>query len=152
MEKKTGIWLDSFNAYIITLTENGEASMEDIQNDLNLYERERGYHSGRPWGQQVVSTEVNEENRRNNQMKRFFRLIFDKIKDSSSIYIFGPSEAKIGLEKEIKDHHNQYMKIIGIGSADVMTKNQMVKRVREVFKKIPERYIVNRPGSMNNPS
>ena len=49
------------------------------------------------------------------------------------LYIFGPAEAKVGLEKAMMDDHNFKPIILGVETADSMTQNQMVAEVRAFF-------------------
>ena len=117
MEKKVGIWLDSEKAYIISLI-NGREKLEKIESNVESrvrYEGEKKSFS-RIGGQLV------------NPQKK-------KTKDAGDIYIFGPAEAKTGLNKEYSKHKGLQDKVLRVENSGKLTENQMIAQVREVFAK-----------------
>ena len=54
--------------------------------------------------------------------------------DADKILIFGPGEAKIELEKELKKSKELSLKIVGVEPADKMTEKQIAAKVKKVFR------------------
>ena len=55
------------------------------------------------------------------------------VKDADELYLFGPAEAKDGLLKAIKANKNFKPAFKGIETADSMTENQKIAKVRAFF-------------------
>ncbi len=59
-----------------------------------------------------------------------------QLADSDELYIFGPAETKIKLKQKLQED-NRFSKILlnDVETADSMTQNQIIARIREYFKK-----------------
>ncbi len=55
--------------------------------------------------------------------------------EAEELYLFGPSNTKIQLEKELKKYPAFSNKPVTIESADKMTERQMIAKVKEHFVK-----------------
>ena len=135
MEKKVGIWLDSEKAYIISLI-NGREKLEKIESNVESrvrYEGEKKSFSR--IGGQLVNPQKKKTKRKKQQLKNYFQNILKKTKDAGDIYIFGPAEAKTGLNKEYSKHKELQDKVLRVENSGKLTENQMKAQVREVFAK-----------------
>ena len=135
MEKKIGIWLDSEKAYIISLI-NGREKLEKIESNVESrvrYEGEKKSFSR--IGGQLVNPQKKKTKRKKHQLQSYFQDILKKTKDAGNIYIFGPAEAKAGLNKEYGKHKELQNKVLRVENSEKLTKNQMIAQVREVFAK-----------------
>jgi len=135
MEKNVGIWLDSEKAYIISLI-NGREKLERIESDVESrvrYEGEKKSFSR--IGGQLVNPQKKKTKRKKHQLQSYFQDILKKTKDAGNIYIFGPAEAKAGLNKEYGKHKELQNKVLRVENSEKLTKNQMIAQVREVFSK-----------------
>jgi len=135
MEKKVGIWLDSEKAYIISLI-NGREKLEKIESNVESrvrYEGEKKSFSR--IGGQLVNPQKKKTKRKKQQLKNYFQNILKKTKDAGDIYIFGPAEAKTGLNKEYSKHKELQSKVLRVENSGKLTENQMIAQVREVFAK-----------------
>ena len=135
MEKKVGIWLDSEKAYIISLI-NGREKLEKIESNVESrvrYEGEKKSFSR--IGGQLVNPQKKKTKRKKHQLQSYFQDILKKTKDAGNIYIFGPAEAKAGLNKEYGKHKELQNKVLRVENSEKLTKNQMIAQVREVFSK-----------------
>jgi len=135
MEKKVGIWLDSEKAYIISLI-NGREKLEKIESNVESrvrYEGEKKSFSR--IGGQLVNPQKKKTKRKKQQLKNYFQNILKKTKDAGDIYIFGPAEAKTGLNKEYSKHKELQSKVLRVENSGKLTENQMKAQVREVFAK-----------------
>ena len=135
MKKKVGIWLDSEKAYIISLINGGE-KLEKIESNVESrvrYEGEKKSFSR--IGGQLVNPQKKKTKRKKHQLQSYFQDILKKTKDAGNIYIFGPAEAKAGLNKEYGKHKELQNKVLRVENSEKLTKNQMIAQVREVFAK-----------------
>ena len=135
MEKKVGIWLDSEKAYIISLI-NGREKLEKIESNVESRVRYEGEKkSSSRIGGQLVNPQKKKTKRKKQQLKNYFQNILKKTKDAGDIYIFGPAEAKTGLNKEYSKHKGLQDKVLRVENSGKLTENQMIAQVREVFAK-----------------
>jgi hypothetical protein len=135
MKKQTGIWLDLRNAWIINLpaVADGETIVDHISSEIEESAAVGGTRSKTPWGPQGGDNQRSVEERRHHEEKHYFELILKQVHpDTEELVIFGPSEAKHGLENMLEKQHKA-PKIMGVKSADQMTQNQMVAWVREFY-------------------
>ncbi len=133
MSKQTGIWLDSEKAYVISLA-NGKPEIEKINSPVETRIRIEGEkkHYSRLGGM-VVNPQKKRTNRQKQQLKNFYHMIIERVKDADAIYIFGPSNTPKGLYKEFLQNKPLASKITGIETEGKLTRNQMVAKVRHVF-------------------
>lgn len=68
------------------------------------------------------------------EIKHFFDDVLKKLEHAESVLIFGPGEAKDELHKLFKSQHHT-AQIVGIESADKLTENQVVAKVRDHYNK-----------------
>lgn len=133
MKTQTGIWLDSNKAYIIQLQEGAEASLESIESGVEHYNIHGGYGGKDKFLAQDARSERGLMQRKKQQMKRYFETIIEKVQSSEELLIFGPAEAKTGLEKVLAERKDLNKQKRTIETADSMTQNQMVDRVKRFF-------------------
>ena len=66
-------------------------------------------------------------------LKKYYDDIKRAVASADELFIFGPAEAKKGLEKSIAEDKNFKPELLGVETADSMTKNQMVAGVKAFF-------------------
>lgn len=135
MKKQTGIWLDLRNAWIINLPmeQDGEILIDHISSEIEESAPLGGSRSKTPWGPQGGDNQRSVEERRHHEEKHFFTDILKHIHPTTEeLVIFGPSEAKFGLENLIQNQHKA-PQIMGVKPADKMTEHQMTAWVRAFF-------------------
>jgi stalled ribosome rescue protein Dom34 len=135
MKKNIGIWIDSNQAVIITLSNNTH-SLKKIESNIVFRERVEGETKkyGR-FGGQYLTYEKNRENRRNELTNLFFKKLVKEISNCNAIVLFGPSTMKNQFEKEIKKNMQIADKLVGTYNSDSITENQMVAWVKDCFNK-----------------
>ena len=135
MKKNIGIWIDSNQAVIITLSNNTH-SLKKIESNIVFRERVEGETKkyGR-FGGQYLTYEKNRENRRNELTNLFFKKLVKEISNCNAIVLFGPSTMKNQFEKEIKKNMQIANKLVGTYNSDSITENQMVAWVKDCFNK-----------------
>jgi len=135
MKKQTGIWLDLRNAWIINLpvVQDGEIVVQHISSGIEENAAIENTRMNTTWGPHGGNNQHTVEERRHHEEKHFFSNILKHIHpNTEELVIFGPSEAKIGLEKILLDQRNT-PNILGVETADHMTEHQMTAWVRDYF-------------------
>ena len=133
MEKQTGIWIDGSKATIITLS-NGSEQVHTIESQLEnrIYHDKEG-DKGSFMGAHHISHEKKFEERRKHQLNNFLKEITSFVADTSELYVFGPAETKIELKKMIGDNKTLAKTLKKIESADHMTQNQIIAKVKDFY-------------------
>jgi hypothetical protein len=129
MKKKIGLWIDNREAIIVKLIEKGEQIIR-INSGADKQIRFEG--GSRKDGLQT--TEAIRGNKLDAQLGKYFDDIIAHIRDAEMIQIFGPGEARGELVKRLEDANLKEC-IVEIETADSMTENQIVAKVREYFLK-----------------
>jgi len=124
MKKRVGLWIDYKKAVIFSLADEG-AEIKRISSELE----ENISFSG---GVQKESAEAHGEKRLIGNLNNYYNEVLSNIRHAESILIFGPGEAKIELKKRL-ENMELHEHIVGIESADKMTDNQIVAKVRQRF-------------------
>lgn len=124
MKKEIGLWIDHRKAIIVTIN-GAEEEMKKIKSNMEKKVRFSG-EGGE--GEDVRDRQFE------NHLNSFYDEVVAFIRDADMIQIFGPGEAKGELEKRIK-HEGLKSDILPVESADKMTDNQIVAKVRERFVK-----------------
>jgi hypothetical protein len=143
MKKFAGIWVDHKKAYVVTLTraehkhekQQEAETITRIASDVERFVRLSGGSRTRktPWGPQEVAVDGKIEDRRKQQLKKYYRELIKTIKQADRALIMGPGEAKKELKKEIEKSKELAQKIVKVETQDKMTERQMIARVRSFF-------------------
>ena len=136
MSLNVGLWLDHKQAYVIW---DGNKDITTIPSNL-----ERRIHfSG---GVRIAGTynqgrdsELRHNDRYEHQLNQYYTKIIARIEEAESIFIFGPGEAKIELEKALEKHKSMRDKLLKVETADNMTNAQMVAHVRKFYEQSSEK-------------
>jgi hypothetical protein len=146
MKKQTGIWLDLRNAYLINLPEemhsNDEVEVIHLSSEIEETSATGGTRSKAPWGPQGGDPQRTAQERRHHEEGDYFEVIINTINpDTEELVLFGPSEAKHGLNNAIGKKTHYQPKIMGVEGADQMTQHQMVAWVRTFFNRPAPRHL-----------
>ncbi|MDO9594078.1 MAG: hypothetical protein Q7J19_03690 [Lutibacter sp.] len=135
MKKDIGIWLDTHQAKIVSLS-NGEHTIKTIKSHIDTKKRtpEESKKYGRFDGH-YTTYEKNWANKKIQQTSEFLKILLNEIEDCDNVVLFGPSVMKTLFEKEIKNNLNLIGKLSGVFDADSMTENQLVDWVKDFYKK-----------------
>lgn len=137
MKKQIGIWLDFKEANVISLDGMRER-YDTIISDIDTARPKGGARSKTPWGPMDTVSEKAYLERRKREERNYFDRIIDAVQEADDVYIFGPAEAKDKLVKVIKENtHLFHPRLSDIETADSMTKNQKISRVRDYFRNHP---------------
>ena len=137
MKKYVGIWVDHEKALVASIIKNEEINKENIHCIESLVEGHvrlsGGSRSSTPYGPQDVASEKSIDKRRNYHLRQYYQKIIRQIQDCQKVLIFGPGEAKLELEKEIRKLKGLAGKLVGVEAADKMTERQVAAKVRRYF-------------------
>ena len=134
MKKKTGIWIDSSKAIIVTLSE-GKENITEIKSDIEnrIYHEKEG-DQGSFMGSRHLNNEKKFEERKRRQVDSFLKNVIGQIKQNDELYILGPAEIKLKLKALIEDNNQLLSKLKSVETVDSMTLNQLVAKVKSFYK------------------
>jgi hypothetical protein len=129
MKKQIGIWLDFSEAVIIS----PDGTITIIPSEIEHKKPKGGSRSKSPWGPMDKISESKYLARRLQQETHFYTRIMDVLPDGQELFIFGPAEAKLNFQKALEANSARSFNILGLETADAMTNNQKVARVKDFF-------------------
>ncbi len=131
MSKNVGVWLDKEKAYVISVN-GGNHRIEKVESNVETrvrYEGESKSFSGR--GGALFNPSKKRTKRIKHQLSQYLTDVLHRLSDADNVFIFGPAETKNELKKALIKRKDK--PAICLESADKMTQNQMVARVKDYF-------------------
>ena len=131
MDRNVGLWIDHKQAYVIS-DQNGIVVVIPSHLEPPVH-----YSGGTQLGgklNQKADSEYRKSDRFRQQLKKYYQQVISALTDANSIFIMGPGEAKIELEKAIRKYKSMKNRILKVETVDKMTKNQMIAYVRKYYK------------------
>jgi stalled ribosome rescue protein Dom34 len=131
MDRNVGLWIDHKQAYAIW---SADGKVEVIPAQL---EPPAHYSGGTRLGGKLnakADTELRHNDRFKLQLQKYYQQVIAALKRADSIFIMGPGEAKIELEKAIKKNKDLQRRILKVETAAKMTRNQMIAYVKNFYK------------------
>ncbi len=119
-----GIYIDRKHAFIVSL--NHMQHEQFISEDV--LDNEEGVHADRKTEQQEHI-----QNRAHEYLIKMCRSVATQLKHPNSIVIFGPSNSKYVMQKEISDSPEFKNVHIELRTTDVMNKNEAIHYVKDQF-------------------
>ncbi len=135
MKTNAGIWIDHKKAVIVFVSDKGEEIKTIESNVEKQIRRSNGSvpNSGR-YDQFQVPADDSRERELTEHLNTYYDSVISHLRNSKSIFIFGPGEAKTELKKRMgKD--NLAERIKEIETIDKMTDHQIAAKVRKYFQK-----------------
>ena len=127
MKKTVGLWIDHKKAVIVFVT-GTEEEIKLIHSDI---EEQRIEEQGRQNGRSIPSDDIRLRVL-TEHLNNYYEEVISCIRDAESILLFGPGEAKGELKKRL-EKDNLGERIVGVETADKMTDQQIVAKVKEHF-------------------
>jgi len=134
MRIRTGVWIDHRKAIIVSVTDKGEEMglvISKVERQLRRSGDSRLRGSYEP--QQVPASDSRQK-AFTGQLNIYYDAVIACIRESESILVFGPGEAK-GELKERLEKHGLAGRIVGMEKVDKMTDRQIAAKVRHYFPK-----------------
>ncbi|MFE3847033.1 hypothetical protein ACFX5D_03510 [Flavobacterium sp. LB3P45] len=134
MKRQTGIWIDTSKAIIVTLEGGKDEKISEIDSDVenNVYHDKEG-NKGTFSGGHHGNSESKFENRKKEQLDFFIKEVLSYVKGADELFVFGPAETKIRLEQKIQDEKLFANKLKAVETADKMTLNEIVAKVKKFY-------------------
>jgi len=132
--RKVGIWIDQKEANLITLTKNAIHS-KTIYSDVETRIRTEGETKqfGR-FGDQYLVDEKGKDNRVKEYTQKYMLRIVKELSKADEIFLFGPAQMKMKLEKLIAGLPELAVKLKETKTAENMTHNQKLAYVKDFYK------------------
>jgi hypothetical protein len=134
MDRNVGVWIDHKQAYLIWYK---EGRVDVISSNIEPPEH---FSGGTQLGgklNQKGDMELRHNDRYRVKLTQFYRRVMDALKETDSIFVMGPGEAKIEFEKILRRQKAMQKRLLKVETADRMTKNQMIARVRQFYQNLP---------------
>lgn len=132
MKRKAGIWIDTKKA-VITFVDGEEIKQKEVFSDIESFRIAGGYGSSTPYAPQNATSESKFTEKKKLALRKYFGEILEKTKSCSDVYIFGPAEAKFGLEKTYRNSPKFRGVVTAVDTSDNLTANQMKAKVISHF-------------------
>ena len=132
MKKEVGLWIDHRKAVIVTIEDDGEMIREirsNMEKHVRFSDNTRSKISADVRGS---SAEDMRDRQFGGHLDNYYDGVVSLVRDATSIWIFGPGEAKVELETRLK-RENLTERIVGVESVDKMTDHQIAAKVRDRF-------------------
>ncbi|MFZ9005039.1 MAG: hypothetical protein EP302_07420 [Bacteroidetes bacterium] len=131
--KKTGVWMDRKQAYLVTV-EEGQTQMQTLESGLEFYNPKGGSRSKTRWGPQQVVHDSKYTERENHQLRTYFDNLAKALKAADAIVLYGPAGTNAHFKKRLdKFHPGIACRVRDVLTADSMTEAQVQALVRDYF-------------------
>ncbi len=130
MTRNVGLWIDHKHAFIFW------QDKEDVLEIPSNVEPRVPFSGGSRIGglyNQNLGKEQRFYDRFENQLREFYEKVIAALRSAEHIYIMGPGEAKIELEKLLLQHKELRDRLLTVETVDKMTKHQMAAHARNFF-------------------
>ena len=134
MKTTAGLWINHRKAVIAIVSAEEEKTLEIKSNVEKQPGRFAGVRSTAPHEARQVQADDTRERVFTGQLHRYYDSVIAAIRDSESILIFGPGEAKGELKKRL-EYAKLGAHIVATETVDKMTDRQIATKVREFFHK-----------------
>lgn len=132
--KNTGIWIDTREAVIVHLESEGEIRIVHVLSDAERKPKVEGEKSKRTKrGGIGFDYESSQENKFKEELKRYYARVIEALSGVDSLYIIGPAEEKVDLEKQLKKNPELKSKILTVEPCDSLSESKIIERIRLFF-------------------
>lgn len=128
MKSAAGLWIDHSKAVIVIVSDKGEETKQ-IESGMEKHVRFSGGSRSEQGG-----GEDQQDRQFTGHLNTYYDAVIAQLRDSESILLFGPGEAKGELEKRLANK-GLGGRIVGIETVDKMTDRQIAAKVRQHFRK-----------------
>lgn len=134
MAKEIGLWIDRTKAVIVSIYRR-RVEIKQVESGLGKRIRYSGApRSGTPYSAQYHQADDQLDKKYTQQVNKYYSQVLLHLRRAGDVLIFGPGEAKGELQKRIA-RAKLSVRIVGIETADKMTRRQIAAKVRRYFQK-----------------
>ena len=128
MKSAAGLWIDHSKAVIVMVSAEREETKQ-LESGMEKHVRFSGGSRSEQGG-----GEDQQDRQFTGHLNTYYDAVIAQLRDSESILLFGPGEAKGELEKRLANK-GLGGRIVGIETVDKMTDRQIAAKVRQHFHK-----------------
>lgn len=136
MAINAGVWIDHHRAVVVLMTDTGEEIKQIKSNADRPFASAGGRGSKKPERPQGFVPEDKQERKFMSQLDTFYDEVLKGLRDSDSILILGPGEAKREFQKRLMSKKFPVF-VADLETADKMTDRQIAASVRQHFEEAP---------------
>lgn len=133
MKKRTGIWLDYKDVYIVDIDEQGEMTYRHFNSHVDTSHPKGGSRSHTPYGVQGGVSERKELERREHQEEDFYERIMEEVQSADELVIFGAGQAKRELKNVMHKNKHFHPTICAVLSSHPLSQGQFKAKIQEYF-------------------
>lgn len=131
--KNTGIWIDTQEARIVALG-NGRIHVKVIFSGVSRKLRIAGEKSKKATlGSTGFDFKSSQQRQFQEELKKYYNSVAEHVRDSDNLYISGPADAKIQLEKTLKNSGMDRPNILAVENSDNVTDKQLIANIHDFF-------------------
>lgn len=133
--KNVGVWVDNREAVIITLS-GGQIQEQVYYSGIDPRPRFEGEVSlKKKRSLKGFDFESSQKRHLQERQKEYHKLLAQKLQGATALYLLGPADARIKLEKVLNNTTPFKGRILASEACDYITRNQIIERVRNFFYK-----------------
>ena len=131
MTNRVGLWIDRKEAVIVSLDDT-HASVMKLQSGVKHIDYRGAPHPKTAYSAQYSQGEDQLDRQYLQHLNKYYKQVVSHLRGATSIFIFGPGEAKSDLKKHLA-RENARGRLVVIEPADKMTDRQILAKVRNHF-------------------
>ena len=132
MKREVGLWIDHHKTVMVTMANEKEETRE-IWSNVEKHVRFSGaLHLKDANGSVMSNAEDVSDRRFENHLNGYYDGVASLLRNADSIWIFGPGEAKVELQKRL-EHQDLGARIVSVETVGKMTNRQIEAKVRQHF-------------------
>jgi len=130
MQRNVGIWIDHKQALVVRL-DNGKKDIQVIESHVEPRIR----LVRRSVGSVDLPNQSHADQRYEVHLRQYYERVTEVLQSADSIFIMGPGEAKLELQKALRASKSLSERIAAIETTGKLTRGQIAARVNEFFTK-----------------
>jgi len=133
MKREVGLWIDHHKTVMVTMVDEKEETREIRSNVVKYIRLTGGLSPKEPNLSDMSTAEDMVDRRYENRLNGYYDGLVSLLQNADSIWIFGPGEAKVELQKRLEGQ-NLGDRIACVETADKMTDRQIAAKVRQHYR------------------
>ena len=121
-KKVIGVWIDHLHAYIIGTPDLKNEGEYDV-----LKKIESHFNPSKGKSEGVMN------HKHSNELKKLYKEVGEQVSQADAVFIIGPGKAQEELKNFLQEDRHFQAKEIELGTADHLSMNQMVAKIRTHF-------------------
>lgn len=133
MKRVVGLWIDHHKTVMVTLVNESE-EIREIRSNVEKHTSLAGVVPANKVNLSLMSTAEDVGDRRfANHLNGYFDGVVSLLRNADSIWIFGPGEAKVELQKRL-ERQDLGDRIVRVETMEKMTNRQIAAKVRQQYR------------------